>query len=100
MSVPVPQCQYAHIHTLKKLFQVVTQLLAHLLQLGVFSQLELMLQPPLSVEIHPVVHPAIGLRCAPNGVVNREAKHALLSCLVLCIAETRWKGHVTAQAER
>ncbi len=53
--------QKAHIYALKEVFQVVTQLLAHLLQLRILSQLELMPQSALSVEIYPVVHPAIGL---------------------------------------
>ncbi len=35
--------QKAHIYALKEVLQVVTQLLAHVLQLGIFSQLELML---------------------------------------------------------
>ena len=73
------------------MFQVVTQLLAHLLQLGILSQLELMLQSALSVEVYPVVHPAIGLGSASNGVVNGEARHALLCCFILHRAEAKWE---------
>jgi hypothetical protein len=40
-------------------------------------------QPPLPEEVHPVAHPAVGLRRAANGVVDREAEPALPRVLVL-----------------
>ena len=41
--------------------------------------MELMLDPPLGEELHPVVHPPVGLRRVPARVVHREPKLAGLS---------------------
>ena len=51
----------ADLYTFKKVLQIVAQLLAQLLQVGVLGQVELVLQPSLPIEIHPAVHPPIGL---------------------------------------
>lgn len=40
------------------------------------QEVELVAEPPLPVKLHPVVHPAIGLRGGADGVVHRKAKLA------------------------
>ena len=72
-----------HLHALEQLLQIGHQLLSHVRQPAVAGQAQLVAQPPLPEEVHPAVHPPIGLGCAPYCVVHSKAKLPLPRILFL-----------------
>mmetsp|Transcript_31484 Transcript_31484/g.68828 ORF Transcript_31484/g.68828 Transcript_31484/m.68828 type:complete len:418 (-) Transcript_31484:35-1288(-) len=76
--------------------QVVAELLAQLAELGVAREPDLVHDALVAKELHPVPGPLVGLRGAPDGVVDVEAEEPVLRLLHRGLREVHLR-HLGAQ---
>jgi len=70
----------AHLDSFEERVQIGDELVPHRIEVRSSCQLQLMPESPLAEELHPVVHPSVGLRRAPYGVVDGKPESAA-SCI-------------------